>query len=280
MTLNARTLAIGDGWQASDVRCQAGPMDSAFEEQHERVSVAIVLEGTFGYRSSRGKAVLAPGAILLGNPGDCFECGHQHSVGDRCLSFHFTPAFYEMIAADVARVTRLHFNRAALPPHGAGADLLLNADLVCEEPGIAEEFACELAARVATALLDERPTVSSTGSKTRRIQEVVHWIEQEAHEPQTLADFARMACMSPFHFLREFKRVVGMTPHQFVISIRMRRAADHLRRQGGSVLQAAVEAGFSDLSEFNRRFRRVLGETPGEYRARIGIRGNKSNICR
>ena len=101
MALNSRLLASGPGWSVSDVACTAGPHDRPFEERHHAACIAAVTEGTFQYRSTQGRALLAPGAVLLGNYGYCFECGHEHGTGDRCLSFHFTPDHWETIVAAV-----------------------------------------------------------------------------------------------------------------------------------------------------------------------------------
>jgi AraC family transcriptional regulator len=266
MTLAVQILARGSGWQASYIRCSAGPTDTPYEEQHDRVCMAIVLAGTFGYRSSRGSAILAPGAVLLGNPADCFECGHQCSIGDRCLSFHFEPAFYERVVAETPGATRLTLERPALPPDSDRCRLLVNADSALDAPGAIEELAYELAGSVAGAFAGARSTSRRQRSHSARIQDVVHWMERDAELPLPLAALARHACMSPYHFLREFKRVVGMPPHQFVLAQRVRRAAHGLRHSDALVAEIAAESGFADLSEFNRRFRRALGLTPSAFR--------------
>jgi AraC family transcriptional regulator len=59
-----------------------------------------------------------------------------------------------------------------------------------------------------------------------------------------------------------------MTPYQFILAQRLRRAAVRLRQTTVPISAVAYEAGFSDLSTFNRRFRRVIGMTPGAWRAR------------
>jgi AraC family transcriptional regulator len=59
-----------------------------------------------------------------------------------------------------------------------------------------------------------------------------------------------------------------MTPHQFVLRTRLHRAAVRLRRTDEPVSAIAFDAGFSDLSTFNRRFRRVMRLSPSAYRAR------------
>jgi len=74
--------------------------------------------------------------------------------------------------------------------------------------------------------------------------------------------------MSPYHFLRTFRQVVGMAPHQYVLRTRLQRAALRLRRSQDEISAIAFGAGFNDLSTFNRRFRRVMGVSPSLYRAR------------
>ena len=63
-----------------------------------QVTMALVLAGTFQYRRGNSHGLLAPGALLLGNHGECFECDHEHATGDRCVAFHFSPEYFEGIA--------------------------------------------------------------------------------------------------------------------------------------------------------------------------------------
>jgi AraC family transcriptional regulator len=91
MAISAHILASGTGWSVCDVVCDHGPRDRAFVEEHAQTTIAAVMSGSFQYRTQVGSTVLVPGALLLGNAGACFECGHEHAQGDRCLAFHFTP---------------------------------------------------------------------------------------------------------------------------------------------------------------------------------------------
>jgi AraC family transcriptional regulator len=77
---------------------------------------------------------------------------------------------------------------------------------------------------------------------------------------------AAVAGMSKYHFLRVFRRQTGVTPHQYLISARLRRAALALTSSRRPVLEIALDAGFGDLSTFNRRFRVTFGLTPTQYR--------------
>jgi hypothetical protein len=97
--LTARVLAEGPGWSVSDMVCTAGPRDRPFEERHPYVFIGLVVAGAFQYRSGAGCELLTPGSLLLGNAEQCFECRHEHGTGDRCLSFAYSPDYFERLAA-------------------------------------------------------------------------------------------------------------------------------------------------------------------------------------
>ncbi|SFO76455.1 AraC-type DNA-binding protein [Mesorhizobium sp. NFR06] len=271
MTTAQNTLASGPGWQVSDVVCTAGAGDKSFEEEHRSFCVAAVTNGTFRYRTRQGTAMLAPGAILLGNPGACYECGHEHGAGDRCLSFHFAPAYMERVVAELPGAKRLGFADPRLPPLPALAPLLAEAE-AARETGDADAFE-ELGLRITGAVVAAGSgTVQAARTPSRRDQkrvaEAVRRIELEAEQPLSLADLAASTATSPYHFLRTFRQVAGMTPYQFLLRTRLHRAAVRLRSSDAAISTIAFDAGFSDLSTFNRRFRREMGETPGAYRTR------------
>jgi AraC-like DNA-binding protein len=269
MALNSHLLASGPGWSVSDIVCCAGPSDRPFEEQHGSVCIAAVTAGTFRYRTTVGGAVLAPGAVLLGNHGTCFECGHEHSTGDRCLSFHFAPEHVEAIVAAVPGALGTAFTVPRLPPLPALVPLLATAEAARDDGDGAEleELALRLPAAVAVTLAGATKVPRSPSVRDeRRVIDALRRIEAEADEELALADLAREAAMSRYHFLRTFRQVVGMTPHQFVLHTRLHRAAVRLRRSDEAVSAIAYDLGFNDLSTFNRRFRRVTGLSPTAYR--------------
>jgi AraC-like DNA-binding protein len=270
MRISAHVLASGPGWKVSDVVCTAGPQDRPFEERHDGASIAAVMRGTFQYRSTLGAAVLVPGAVLLGNAGQCFECGHEHGAGDRCLAFHFAPDHLEAIVAAVPGARQATFAAPSLPPLSLLMELFAAAEAARDDGDSAalEELALRLAAAVLGVLAGTGGSARQPSRRDeRRVAEALRRIEAEAHETLTLADLARAAATSPYHFLRVFRQVVGMTPHQYVLRTRLHRAAVRLRRSDEAVSAIAFDAGFNDLSTFNRRFRRLMGASPSAYRA-------------
>ncbi|HKU44269.1 MAG TPA: AraC family transcriptional regulator, partial [Polyangiales bacterium] len=100
----------------------------------------------------------------------------------------------------------------------------------------------------------------------RQMIDAAHWIEAHAEQPIALDDAAAYARQSPFHFLRSFARVIGVTPHQYLVRTRLRRAARMLAADEGSVTDVAYRVGFGDLSNFVRTFSRAAGTSPGAFR--------------
>ncbi len=274
MAVKLRLLGSGPGWSVSDVVCTAGPHDRPFEERHHAACIAAVTHGTFQYRSSRGSAVLAPGALLLGDEGACFECGHEHATGDRCLAFHFAPDHLETIVAAVPGARRTAFAVPRLPPLPSLLPLLAAAEAAGDDGDEEEleELALRLAGAVAAALAEVRRAPPPPSRRDeRRVTDALRRIEARALGQVALGALAREAAMSPYHFLRTFRRVVGVTPYQFALRTRLHRAAVRLRRSDASISTVAFDAGFNDLSTFNRRFRRLMGMSPSAYRASRGV---------
>src|SRR5882724_2053474 len=276
MSTSSLLLASGRGWRVDDVRCTSGPHDRPFEEQHTGMCIAVVTGGTFTYRTTCGTAVLAPGATLLGNDGHCFECGHEHGIGDRCLAFRFSPEFVESVVSELPGARRLAFNQPNLPPLPQLIPVVADAVTARDGSGEAsfEELALAVIAKVGIALIGADSSVrtnrlarSPTRRDQRRVTEALRRIEAKCDQPLSLQQLAREAAVSPYHFLRIFHAVAGMAPHQFLLHTRLQRAAVRLRSSTDRISAIALEAGFSDLSTFNRRFRRLLGASPGAYRA-------------
>ena len=262
----ATDLAAGDGWRVRDIVCTSGPSDRPFEERHASVSISIVLTGTFLYRSELGSCVMSAGALVLGDVGKAFECSHRYGEGDRCLSFQFEPALFERVAWD-AGVRGFAFDRDRLPPLRLLAEPTARARAALARGGSFEEIALDLAAAVVrTTRVVERDAARSA-SDADRIAPLLRELEARAAEPRTLGDLAASAGLSRYHFLRTFRGVTGVTPHQWVVRARLRDAAIRLVTTRAPVTEIALDVGFDDLSNFIRSFRAEFGRSPRRYRA-------------
>ena len=265
-----RTLAAGGGWSLREIVCRAGPSDPPFEERHEGFSVSAVLEGAFTYRSDAGHGLLYPGSLLLGNDGRCFECGHAHGIGDRCISLNVREDLFDEIAAARASASRFRFSAPSLPASAKTLPVIAHMEALSCVPAslCSEELALGLIGRVIAAMTGEpRAPAPPTGRETKRVIEAIRLVESDAGRPLALEDMAARAGMSKYHFLRVFQRLTGVTPHRYLISARLRRAALALASSRRPVLAIALDAGFGDLSTFNKTFRAAFGLTPTRYRA-------------
>lgn len=276
MTIASRLLAAGPGWRANDVVCAAGPTDRPFEERHATVTIAAVRAGAFAYRSSQGAALLAPGAVLLGDRGACFSCGHDHSRGDRCLSLHFEPDYWESLVAALPGARGARFALPALPPLEALAPALARLEAAeADDAARLEECAIDFAETALRAIGAAAAPREPGARAARFVCDAVRRIETavEAGEPTPdLSTLADGAGVDRFHFLRSFGRCVGATPHNYGLGLRLRRAARRLVDGDEPVTAVAFEAGFGDLSSFHRRFRRITGVSPLEWRRRFRLR--------
>lgn len=267
-------LAQADNWTVEDVICTCGPRDRPFEEEHSQFSIAFVVAGTFQYRSSAGHDLMTPGSVLLGSPGQCFECGHQHGAGDRCISFRYAPAYFEQLAADAGARGKLEFRTLRLPPMRALSPLASRAaaNLDGAAGGSWEELTIEVAARaVRLAAGSEASPSSAPPGALARVTRCVREIERHPDAPMTLRALAREARLSPYHFLRVFRELTGVTPHQYVLRARLREAASRLAHPGVKIVDIALDCGFGDVSNFNRAFRAEFGVSPRRYRGILAV---------
>jgi len=273
MPLAARLLASGSGWRVSDVVCTSGPRDPCYVEQHGTYSIALVTDGHFHYRTAQGSALMAPGSLLLGNEGACFECRHQHTRGDRCLAFHFCAELFESVVAAVPGARHLRLSAARMPPLSSAMAILATAQALRDRGGDTGEFG-EVALRLAGAVhaAQSDPTARTRRSPTprdeQRVAAALRHIEAHPAARLSIESLAEESNVSPYHFLRIFEQVVGLTPGQYMLRMRLHRAAVRLRQSADSICAVALDCGFDDLSTFNRQFRRAIGLTPGAYRQR------------
>ena len=94
-------------------------------------------------------------------------------------------------------------------------------------------------------------------------------LEEVPEEPVSIEQVAREVGISPFHFIRQFEAVFGLTPHQFRIQSRLDRARRLLAMGQHSVTDVCMEVGFSSLGSFSDLFARRVGAPPSVYRRRV-----------
>jgi AraC-like DNA-binding protein len=98
------------------------------------------------------------------------------------------------------------------------------------------------------------------------------YIDKHKNEELSLADVAKTAGASVFHFCKVFHKATGLTFTDYVARIRLEDARTRLLNPNLRVSEIAYDVGFQSLTQFNRTFKRVFGQSPSEFRARLSSR--------
>jgi AraC family transcriptional regulator len=265
----ATLLLRGGSISVFDYRCSAGPADKPFVEMHEGFSISYVRKGSFGYHARGASFELVAGSVLVAHPGDEYMCTHKHNYGDECLSFRLAPSLVEVIDAEIGMGQSDIWRTGCVPPVprlmvvGELAQAAADGKIAIGLDEIGIVFAARLVG-IVTGRQRKSPVADLRAR--RRAVEAALWIEEHSHEPLDLDCAAREVGLSSFYFLRLFKQVLGVTPHQYLVSSRLRCAARLLADTTLPITDVAFDVGFGDLSNFVRTFRRAAGVSPREFR--------------
>jgi AraC-like DNA-binding protein len=257
-----------------EYRCDAGPHDRAYWEAHQGWSVSFVQRGTFGCHCRGRVHELVPGSVLLGRPGDEYRCTHDHhGGGDECLAVHLAPETVDEVAPRGAWFSGAVAPQAELMVSGARLQAAGNGD---SDIGV-DEAALAFAARYVALCQPDAPGVGTArAADRRRAVESALWIDAHADQQVDLLSLARASGLSPYHYLRVFASALGVTPHQYLVRNRLRRAARRLAEGDEPITDVAFDCGFADLSNFVRSFHRAAGVSPRAFRR--GTRADRKNL--
>jgi AraC-like DNA-binding protein len=258
-----KTLFERNRISVTEFRCTAGPGDNPFAEAFPAHSISYVRKGSFGCQCRGRFHELVAGSMLVGFPGDEYVCTHDHVVGDECLSFFLAPELVDAIGDEKL------WQVGSMPPL---PELMVLAELAQtaadgnSDVGL-DEVAHALALRFVEAVSGRKakPLTASLRDRRRAVESAL-WIDANSHKPIALDDAAGQTGVSPFHFLRLFSDVLGVTPHQYLVRSRLRHAARRLAYDDSSITDIAYDVGFGDLSNFVRTFHRASGASPLKFR--------------
>ncbi|HEY9707766.1 MAG TPA: AraC family transcriptional regulator, partial [Oculatellaceae cyanobacterium] len=111
---------------------------------------------------------------------------------------------------------------------------------------------------------ENSPPLQPLGWERQPVKRVQDYLEDNYAENVSLEQLASIACLSPFHLSRVFRKEVGLPPHAYQIQVRVNRAKTLLSR-GWSIGRVALEIGFASQSHFGLHFKQRVGVTPGQY---------------
>lgn len=232
-------------------------------ERTEDIAVTFVEGGRFALEEGGKSWTFRAGDVVVSTPGRLRQYQHfEECPDDVCLSISFAPETVE----DALGKSRAPF---APPQIGRGpvtefARLQIQCAVASLDSLWIEEMAFHSLLALAKDAWNRRNQPTISVAHTHRIRNAIELMSQEITERCSLTSISREVGMSPFHFARTFSGLVGLSPHQYLLRLRLRRSAIMLR-QGASVTTAALSNGFDNLGHFSRSFRRRFGMNPSKY---------------
>lgn len=234
---------------------------------HDGFSIGIVLEGKRLIDQKGASMVIGPKDVFLINPGQPHACKSEdgmHTYFTICVE----PEALKSLASQISEKAQKtpYFSCLAAKDQELNS-LIREFMLLVQESGSTMEKEASLISVLSTAVLrygDDPPELRRISPHVEAVSRARGYIKIHYAENLTLKELAGVACLSPFYFQRLFLENAGISPHDFLVQYRIKKARE-LLEQGSSLADAALGAGFTDQSHFTRAFKRVTGVTPGRY---------------
>lgn len=237
---------------------------------HLDYHVGMVTEGVQRQRHGGNTELLAPGRISLMPPGEIHDGVREGDGAYTLKTFRLSPDLLGALSREITGSdNEPAFASALLENAGLAARLIdlhstMQTDTEASPLALQSEwltlFDCVFTQSRAVTPQSVKGTLPL--DDWHRVKDYCH-----AHLAQkiTLDELAALCSMERFHFLKLFKQTVGMTPHAWLVRLRLERAASILHRTSRSIADVAQDVGFYDQSHFNRAFRRAFGVAPSRY---------------
>lgn len=233
---------------------------------HAVPAIGVVDSGAMRFDYKGTAHHVTAGAVMLLNPGDVHAPGPVAEQGWSFRVFFLENALFQSHSMDVARRV-FRFAKPFLDAPSVADSLLAlhvqleqQADTLEAESGLLDVFA-KLAETHGVA----QPEAQRLPKEKRMIRRCREYIDANYQRNISLADLSEAVETSPFHLLRTFRKEVGLTPHAYLIQVRV-EASKRLLRSRIGIADVAGLTGFTDQSHLTRHFKRLTGVTPSRYR--------------
>lgn len=159
-----------------------------------------------------------------------------------------------------------------------GADLRMLAHTLSEQPDLHREVPDDLYFTLAEHIvadhipiykqLQQVPAIRQNTKKElyRRLCKAKEYMQGTFTQSPAIQEIARYANLSEFHFFRLFKQVFGVTPHHYMMQLKLQHASQLLKASGISITETASLSGFSDVFAFSKAFKKYFGVAPGIWK--------------
>jgi AraC family transcriptional regulator len=255
------------GVRALRARFEGGAHFSATTQQHLiyfHMSPSLQMECRMSGR--RAKHEMAAGTVAISPAG--IDCGADSEQSADILLIAVEPRRFALASAESdaldaeLRECLSGYDESLL--HAAQLLALEDAQGYPRGPLFWNEAASRFIDRLLVGHTSRPPRASRGRLGQHALRRIRDYVSAHLAEPIEVAALAALAGRSSFHFSRVFARSVGMTPHRYVVHLRLQAAIQHMRQGRMGLAEIAAETGFADQSHLSRWIRRVHGVTPSE----------------
>jgi len=228
---------------------------------HDQYGVGLMLDGGHKSWSGRGQVEAGPNHVITVNPNEIHDGLPIRGKLRRWRMMFIDP----QVISDVlgTELAAREFSDPVMIDHCFACRI---GDALWHLPDADTHEAAGIVVDVCGALLVGTKRASSCAEPSLGVRRMLDRIHDNPAEAPSLHELAGFTNLSPFSALRGFQREVGVTPHAYLIQVRVRRAYKAICK-GNSLAEAAFVAGFADQSHMTRAFVRQFGFTPGKARS-------------
>jgi AraC-like DNA-binding protein len=235
---------------------------------HDYYVIGLVEAGAQTFACRRATFTTPRDGIILLNPGEAHTGEPASQRGFAYRAWYPTVEHVAPLMVELRRPGQLpSFPAVRIDDMQIVAQLRMLHGQLAAEPPIARETAwLATLANLIVRYGSERLSLPPSGAEPRAVALAQAYLEAHYAERITLSELAAQVGLSPYHLVRVFHRACGTPPHAYLESVRIRQAQQYLA-SGMLPGEVAYAVGFSSQSHFTTRFRRIIGVTPGAYRA-------------
>jgi len=250
---------------------------------HTEAEIAIIREGSSIYQVGQETFQVKKGHLIFIAPNTLHSVNKipGYTMTSDTLVFHLDLLGYSMM--DQCTLSYLYpiFNNSFrllshmehTHPAYTGLSICLNEifDCIIKKETYFELFLKEKLHHLFYLLFQNNCITETIIPKTaslriKKVKQALQFIQENYKEPVSVSQLANLCGFSEAHFMNFFKQSVGITCLEYIIQLRLKIAAHLLKTSNLSISDIALESGFNNLSNFNRKFKKHYHSTPSEYR--------------
>jgi AraC family transcriptional regulator len=277
MDADIHTLYESDFYRIMDFKCRCTDCRTSKPEYSTAFCISFVRKGNFLFNVFRRSFDSYNGCVLVTKPGYERTVTHTHTIPDECTIFEFKTDFFAALLEHYggipffndndwhstliktsAETEFLHFQIIKLVLTRAGSKLQLD--------NLVMEVIKKVLGNITDYKPDERINTRLKQNHLVTIERAKEYLTDHFTDDISLMQIAAYCYVSPFHFSRLFKTFTAETPHQYLLTLRLKQAELLLRNTTQPVADIAFSSGFNSVEHFTAAFKQKYKCPPAAYR--------------